>query len=90
MMRASEELAANTRDELPEIARKTFGPAWAEIDRLIAMAEDPDVGDAAFLAAVKDLHDRVPELWDKIDSSHMADALERAMGAALANGAQGE
>lgn len=74
-------------EDLTGVSRKWLAPVEATLTRLIALAEDGEVSEAAFQEALAEARGQLPELFDDLDTAALAKALERAMGAAMVNGA---
>ena len=53
----------------------------------MAKALDDKVSDADFERAIMKAANTMPELFDKLDTKTLQDAMERNMGAAMVNGA---
>jgi phage gp29-like protein len=73
-------------EDLTGVSRKWLAPVEATLARLIALAEDGEVDEAAFQEALAEARGQLPELFDELDTAALAKALERAMGAAMVNG----
>lgn len=79
-------LAGAVRSGLPEVAAAWLAPARAELEILTRSAADPGVDDAAFLQMVRRGAAGLPALMERLDTASLSDAMEAAMGAAMANG----
>lgn len=74
-------------EDLTGVSRRWLAPVENTLSRLIALAEDGAVDEAAFQEALAEARGQLPELFDELDTAALAKALERAMGAAMVNGA---
>ena len=88
--KTNEALLKHLRGQLPEVASRWLEPVRQEMERLCMMAVDPEVSHPAFLRAVQKSAEEMPELWERLDASPLAELLEKGMGAAVVNGAQNE
>lgn len=81
---AYETLAAETRAGLPAVVREWTAPLRETIERLARAALDPTIDDTTFLHQLQDAARDIARL--DLPAQHLADHMERAMGAAAVNG----
>lgn len=81
------ELVDAVLEGLTGVSAAWLAPVKPYFLRLAAMAESGKVSDDAFVDALKKASDEMPELFDVLDSQALQDALEKAMGTAIAEGA---
>ena len=81
-------LGRNILAKLTGVNEKWLAPVKPVFDALAAKAGNGAVSDADFIAAIKAAARTMPALFDRLDTKTLATALERAMGSAMANGAQ--
>jgi phage gp29-like protein len=84
---ATDKLAENVIEELTGVEAKWLGGVRPFFARLIAIAQSRTVSDAEFLQALEDSRKHLPELFNAIDHDALAGAMEKAMAAAVVNGA---
>jgi hypothetical protein len=89
--RASDELHAKLMDRVLEnltgVEAKWLAGVRPFFEQLLAKAEDPNLSSADFARALEKAARQMPELFDKLDSDHLAQAFEEAMSTSLVNGA---
>ena len=73
--------------DLTGVAAAWLAPVRPVFEALIAKAQDGDVSDAEFIAAIEAAKAKMPEMFAKTDVDALATALEKEMGAAAFNGA---
>ena len=81
-------LGRNILANLTAVNEKWLAPVRPVFEELAAKAGSAAVSDADFIAAIKAAAKKMPSLFDRLDTKTLATALERAMGAAMVNGAQ--
>jgi phage gp29-like protein len=81
------ELTNTVLEELTGVQEKWLGGLKPVFHRLIALAESGNVTDEDFIQALEKAQKEMPELFHKLDTAALQDALEKAMGAAVVNGA---
>lgn len=74
-------------ENIAGVSEKYLAPIKPIFARLIALAQRGDVPDDEFIAAVEQLIEQMPELFDMLDKDSLQQALQEAMGAAAINGA---
>lgn len=79
LVRVMEDVAGVQEDWLGAVR-----PVFAD---LLALAKSEGVTDEQLTATVRDLQRRMPDLFARLDTGAVADALERALGAGVVNGA---
>ncbi|HMJ91187.1 MAG TPA: DUF935 family protein, partial [Candidatus Acidoferrum sp.] len=84
---ATERVANVALEELTGIQTKWLAPVKPHFVRLVQLAQDNTVSDDDFTAALAKAQNDFPELFGKLNTDVLATALEKAMGAAAANGA---
>ncbi len=84
--RALERLQAHSRAQIPRAAVKWLAAARAPLEKLTKAALNGAVTDAEFRAMVERFSKELPGLLEKMDHEALAEPLEQAMGAAMANG----
>ena len=84
---ATDKLAENVIEELTGVQAKWLGGVKPFFARLIAIAQSRAVSDAEFIQALEDSRKHLPELFNAIDHDALATAMEKAMAAAVVNGA---
>lgn len=84
---ATDKLAENVIEELTGVQAKWLGGVKPFFSRLIAIAQSRAVSDAEFIQAIEDSRKHLPELFNAIDHDALATAMEKAMAAAVVNGA---
>jgi hypothetical protein len=72
---------------LPDVSALWLAPVAPVFNRLVELAQDGRVTDEAFVEAIHDAALALPELFDRMGTEDLAEALEAAMGAATVNGA---
>lgn len=80
-------MADNIMTDLAGVSAEWLGPARPIFLELIRTAQDRDVSDAEFAAAVESAAAAMPELFGDLNTDALAEALEKEMGAAMLNGA---
>ncbi len=84
---AQEKLAERVLEDLTGVEAKWLAGAKPFFRRLVALAQSKHVTDGDFIEALERAQRQIPDLFDKLDPRAVQDALERAMGAAVVNGA---
>jgi ADP-ribose pyrophosphatase YjhB (NUDIX family) len=84
----SDALGRNILANLTDVNEKWLAPVKPVFEELAAKAGNESVSDADFIAAIKAAARTMPALFGRLDTKTLATALERAMGSAMANGAQ--
>jgi phage gp29-like protein len=84
---AQDQLVDNVLEDLTGVQAKWLQGIRPYFERIFAKASAADVSDAEFLQVIQAAEREFPELFHKLDITTLQDALERAMGAAAANGA---
>lgn len=84
---ATDKLAENVIEELTGVEAKWLGGVKPFFSRLIAIAQSRAVSDAEFVQALEDSRKHLPELFNVINHDALATAMEKAMAAAVVNGA---
>lgn len=82
-----DKLADAWLEQLTGVEGRWLGSVKPFFTQLIAAAESETVSDKQLIQAVQRASDVMPELFRNLDTNAVADALERAMGAAAFNGA---
>lgn len=85
--RARNKLADAWLEQLTGVEGRWLGSVKPFFTHLIAAAESETVTDKQLVQAVQRASDVMPELFRNLDTEAVADALEKAMGAAAFNGA---
>jgi phage gp29-like protein len=88
--RRKAEIMASTDRVLTDVtgvAAAWLAPVRDVFEALVAKAQDGDVSDAEFMAAVEAARAKMPDMFKQTDVDALATALEREMGAAAFNGA---
>lgn len=80
-------LADSVAERLSGVSASWLSPVRPVFAELLTKALDSKLSDADFIAAVSAAAKAMPELFDKLNTSALADAMEAAMGAAAVNGA---
>lgn len=84
---ATEKLTENVLEDLTGVEAKWLGGVKPYFRRLVAAALSRNVTDAEFVAVLERAQKEMPELFAHMRHEAVASALEKAMGAACANGA---
>lgn len=84
---ATDRLTEAVLEDLTGIEARWLGGVTPFFRELVAKAQDGDVSDEEFVAALERAQKKFPELRSSLDSRALAEALENAMGAAVVNGA---
>ena len=69
------------------VSSEWLAPVKPAFVQLVNKAMDESVSDEDFLRAITKASNTMPELFDKMDTKVLQDAMERNMGAAMVNGA---
>ena len=85
--KARNKLADAWLEQLTGVEGRWLGSVKPFFTHLIAAAESETVTDKQLIQAVQRASDVMPELFRNLDTEAVADALEKAMGAAAFNGA---
>ena len=81
-----EALQARVRAGLAAVVPQWLAAARAALEKLTTAALDPDVSDLEFTRMVETAIIEMPSLMDELDHDALAAYMERAMGAAYAQG----
>ncbi len=84
---AMDQLTNNVLENLTGVQAKWLSGVKPMFRELIVAAKNGDLTDRQFIAVLERAQNRFPELFAKLDRSHLAQAMERSMGAAAINGA---
>lgn len=84
---ATEELVERVLEDLTGVQASWLGGVKPWFRDLVQAAQDGKVSDQEFAQVLAKAQRELPELFNKLDHNTVADALERAMGAAVVNGA---
>jgi phage gp29-like protein len=84
---AASRLGDAVAERLSGVSASWLSPVRPVFSELLAKAMDSKVSDADFISAVSAAAKAMPELFDKLNTSALADAMEAAMGASAVNGA---
>lgn len=84
---AMDKLLNNVLENLTHVEARWLGGVKPYFRDLVRLAQDGNLSDADFVKAVEKARGQMPELFNRLEASHVADALEKAMGAAMVNGA---
>lgn len=76
-------------EDLTGVSERWLGPIKPIFKKLVVMARDSQVSDEEFRSALEKSSNLLPELFGHMDHLALANALEKAMGAAMINGAVG-
>jgi phage gp29-like protein len=82
-----DKLLNSVMEDLTGISEEWLAPVKPAFVQLVAKALDDKVSDADFERAIMKAANTMPELFDKLDTKTLQDAMERNMGAAMVNGA---
>jgi phage gp29-like protein len=86
---AMDKLTNNVMENLTGVQARWLSGVKPYFRELIAAAKNGDLSDRQFIATLERAQKHFPELFNKLDRTHLAQALEKAMGAAAINGAVG-
>ena len=81
-----EKLQANVRAEIPKVAVSWLAVVRKEMEKLTKAALSGEVSDEEFRRMVEKTSKRLPELLGEMDHDALADLMEKAQGASMANG----
>lgn len=81
-----EKLMAATRAQIPGAAVRWLAAVREPLEILTMAAVSPDVSDAQFVELVEAFSESLPGLMETMDHAALAELMEEAMGAAMANG----
>lgn len=84
---AQEKLADAVMEDLTGVEAKWLAGAKPFFRRLIALAMSKNVTDGDFVEALERAQRQIPDLFDRLDVGAVRLAMEKAMGAAVVNGA---
>lgn len=84
---ASNQLADHVMESLTGVESRWLAGVRPYFARLIALAQSDRVSDDDFIQALERAALEMPELFDRMDTKALQDAMEAAMGAAVVNGA---
>ncbi len=85
--RGDERLVENVLENLTKVEARWLGGVKPFFAELVAKAQNDQVSDAEFVEVLTKAQRRFPELFGKLDSKAVEDALFEAMSAAAVNGA---
>ena len=74
-------------EDVTGVSSEWLAPVKPAFVQLVNKAMDESVSDEDFLRAITKASNTMPELFDKMDTKVLQDAMERNMGAAMVNGA---
>lgn len=80
----ADEIMANVEKRLPELVKRAYAPIDVEVSRLLDMAGK--MPEAVFFREIEAAFERIPALWDYMDSLPIQDELETAIGEAIIGG----
>ncbi len=84
---ASEKLLTQVLEDLTGVSAEWLGPVRPHFTRLMESAKAGRLTDADLVAVLEKAGDMLPELFEHLDTAALAEALEKAGGAAMVNGA---
>lgn len=84
---ATDKVIGRALENLTGVEAKWLAGVTPFFRELVAKAKDGAISDAELVTALEKAQRQLPELFSKLDSKALAQALEGAMGAALVNGA---
>lgn len=84
---ATDQLINHALENLTGVEAKWLEGVKPFFARIIAAAEDQNLSDADFVKFLESAQRKMPELFSRMDSAAVAQALEETMGAAAVNGA---
>jgi hypothetical protein len=84
---ATEKLIENVLEDLTGVQARWLGDVKPFFRELLAKAEDSTLTDAEFIAVLEASAKKIPELFGRLNTQALQDAMEGAMGAAAFNGA---
>jgi phage gp29-like protein len=84
---ATDQLVENVLEDLTSVQARWLAEVKPFFARLVEAAKDGKLTDQQLIATLEAAQKRMPELFDKLNTQALADALEGAMGAAMVNGA---
>lgn len=79
------QIEAKVAKRLPAIAQEAYSPIKDELMRLIELSKQ-GIPEAVFFGEVKQVFERVPQLYPLLRSGVIQDELETAMGEAIIGG----
>ena len=82
-----DKLLNNVIEDITGVSEAWLAPVKPAFVQLVSKAMDDKVSDADFERAITKAANTMPELFDKLDTKVLQDAMERNMGAAIVNGA---
>jgi len=82
----TDKLVNHVLENLTGVASKWLGGVKPFFRELLAKAQDKSVSDADLVKVIEHAQKNMPELFAKLDSKALSDALEHSMAAALVNG----
>lgn len=80
------ELAAHVLQDISGVSSEWLGNAVPVVERLLQAAESQTLTDEDFISAVEQIANTMPTLFDRLNWHALAEAMEKAQGAAMANG----
>ena len=82
-----DKLLNNVMEDITGVSEAWLAPVKPAFVQLVNKAMDDSVTDEDFVRAIAKAANTMPELFDKLDTKVLQDAMERNMGAAMVNGA---
>ena len=82
-----DKLLNNVMEDITGVSEAWLAPVKPAFVQLVNKAMDDSVSDEDFERAIAKAANTMPELFDKLDTKVLQDAMERNMGAAMVNGA---
>lgn len=83
------ELAEYVLQDISNVSAEWLGNAVPVVERLLQAAESKVLTDEDFISAVEQIASTMPTLFDRLNWHALAAAMEKAQGAAMANGIVG-
>lgn len=84
---STDRLLNSVLEDITGVSEKWLAPVKPVFKRLVVMAKDGQVSDEEFISALQKASNLLPELFSHMDHEVLAGAMEKAMGAAMVNGA---
>ena len=82
-----DKLLNNVMEDITGVSEQWLAPVKPAFVQLVSKALDNNLSDEDFERAITKAANTMPELFDKLDTKVLQDAMERNMGAAMVNGA---
>ena len=82
-----DKLLNSVMEDVTGVSEAWLAPVKPAFVQLVSKAMDESVTDEDFVRAITKASNTMPELFDKLDTKVLQDAMERNMGAAMVNGA---